>query len=313
MKYIFMLVFLVVSCNPNSLIENAMDIMPPGIVSIEVISGNTLLITATESVEMDLKHFYSNKNLTIQGVNEGVKSLEIIFNETLKHDVEYTNEFKIYDRNGNYLAFISKIYGFNPYLPELVINEFTTRGSASNPDKLELLVLSDGNIGGVTIFNGIEYNYDNKFIFPSFYVKKGDYIVVSAASEKYPENKDNFYYIYSNDFNLSSNNGVISLYSNPYGKILDGIAYTSNLNDIEKNYRNFGTKKVMDRVDKLFELGFWLGNDVIFPEDCINIEKTTTTRSANRKKENYSKTKNDWYIVPTRGSTFGFINNEEVY
>ncbi len=117
-----------------------------------------------------------------------------------------------------------------------------------------------------------------------------------------------------NELKLSSTNGVISIYTEPFGELLDSVAYSKNRNDSLKNHRNFGLKKVVERIDMLHEEAGWVGTeDCIFPNDTVMIEKSTTTRSLNRAKFLDSNSCEDWYLVPTGKYTFGFKNNIERY
>ena len=57
---------------------------------------------------------------------------------------------RVNDWIGNSLTFTLGLWGYNPNLPTLLINEFTTKGSGNNPDRVELLVLK-GNLAGITL------------------------------------------------------------------------------------------------------------------------------------------------------------------
>src|SRR5690554_6860855 len=45
---------------------------------------------------------------------------------------------RVRDSSGNTLSFRSGVWGYNPHVPHLLINEFTTKGSGNNPDRIEL-------------------------------------------------------------------------------------------------------------------------------------------------------------------------------
>lgn len=329
-KYITILsLILLISCNTQDIIDKVTDITPPKLININSISSTSILITSNEDIFINEKDFIPIEEFTIKNIIYEKNSLTIIFNESMNIGQEYTAEFKITDKNKNYLSFIANYYGFNYRLPKLLINEFICKGTDSNPDKVELYMLTDGNIGGVTIYSGVRNSFDSKYIFPNLEVKKGEYIVVRSTSKKYPLEYievDNLNISYdkkfvngardirTNDLKLSSANGVISVYSNPYGEIIDSVIFTKNVNDLEKRYRNFGLKKVVERVDIISEKSQWIGSsDIIYPEDVVNIENSTTTRSINRRDFIDTNSLEDWFICTTNSSSFGFENSGENY
>lgn len=329
-KYITgIIIALLISCNTQEIIDKVTDITPPKLLNIKSISSTSIFIESNEKIALNTNDFVSNDGFSIKKVLKGENSLTIEFNETMEVGKEYTSEFKITDTNNNYLSFIVNYYGFNENVPNILINEFVNKGSDSNPDKIELYILENGNMGGITIYSGVRNNFDTKYIFPNIEVNKGDYIVVRSTSKKYlleyteTDNLDIDYDkkfvsgvrdIRTDSLKLSSTNGVISIYTNPYGDIIDSVIYTKNLNDPDKRYRNFGLRKVLERVDYISEKNQWLAiSDIIYPEDVINIDNSTTTRSVNRINFVDTNTSEDWIICNTNESTFGFENSNNSY
>lgn len=326
MKYFIVIyVVLLSSCNTEELIDRVLDITPPKIYKIEAIDKNSIIIDSNETITIDSNFFFSREKLTINNLILNDQRIIVQFNQVLKPGIEYQAEFKIYDKSSNYLSFICKFYGFNDRIPNILINEFITRGTNSNPDKVELYILKGGNIGGITLYSGTRENYDSIFIFPSIEVESGEYIVIRSTSENYL-----IEYMETTDLNVSfdkkfidgsrdirtvnlklpSNNGVISLYSNPFGEILDAVIYSKNYNDTEKKYRNFGLKKVIESIDVVSEKNQWNSiTDIIYPEDTVFIDNSTTTRSLNRENFIDTNSKNDWYTVTTKESSFGYKNS----
>ena len=254
------------------------DIKPPELLSLIVTAADTLEIIGTEPISLELESFYSQDQLVIIDQISNNNNIKVVLAEKLIPGREYKAEFKIVDSNYNSLSFIAKFYGYNNRLPEIIINEFTCKGSNTNPNKIELFIKSGGNLAGLSIYNGVKENYDYLFVFPSIEVKSGEYLVFRTISERYPKafieieslsvNNDSKFIdgvrdIRADNFKLSSTNGVISLYSNPFGYIIDALPYSKNLNDDSKNYRNFGLKKSMDRIDLVGESGFWKTENVL--------------------------------------------------
>lgn len=328
---LYILIFVVVvSCdNYNRVVDSDRDITPPILKSLKADSVNSIVLSFSEDVNLIESLYISREKLNILTTESSTNSLRIEFLEELTPGREYCSEFTIEDLNGNTLSFISLFYGYNPEIPGLLINEFTCKGTKTNPDKVELYVTKSGNMAGVTLYNGVSSNNDSMFIFPSIDVHRGDYIVIRAITERYPTecieisdlNVDNdrkfidgVRDIRTAKLNLSSTNGVFTIYNEPFGYIIDSVAYSKNINNSEKSNRNFGLKKVVERIDILQESGGWIGaEDLIFPNDTVNVDRSTTTRSLNRNSFLDSDSKNDWYLVPTGSYTFGYENSIERY
>ena len=216
-------------------------------------------------------------------------------------------EVLIHDRMGNSTTIEGKVYGKNFDIPHLVINEFSTKGSTNHPDRVEFKVLSDGNLAGVTFYNGMYNNYTSCYTFNSVPVKRGDYIVLQFQS--IPTSFDSLIF-YGGEEGLSSNNGVLSLYASLSDEIIDAIVYSNRTSDSDTEYGGFGTRKVFEQVEELTASGQWNHNGVIQPESAISSEDTSATRSFNRDESSIdSNSPDDWYIVETRGATFGFPNS----
>ena len=114
---------------------------------------------------------------------------------------------------------------------------------------------------------------------------------------------------------LSGNNGVITVYAAPDGKLIDGVIYSNRTSESDARYRGFGSKATMARADTLAELGGWqFGGDLVAPEDAISSDATTSTRSLSRDSSATDTDRAaDWHTVPTRGATFGAPNNDAVH
>lgn len=232
----------------------------------------------------------------------------------LTYPLDVMNSTNVYlsvrDKMGNTTTIEKLVYGVNFSVPTLLINEFSTKGSGNNPDRVEIKALSAGNMAGVTIYHGMFFTHSSFFSFPSIEVEKGDYIVVQY--QKVPSPQGLIYY--GGEEGLGGNNGVISLYYSPYDDLADVVVYSNRTSDSDENYGGFGTREVYDQIQELTLTKGWTHQGIITPESAISSENSTATRSFNRyeeKEDTHSSL--DWYIVPTSGSSFLEENNREVY
>lgn len=244
---------------------------------------------------------------------------------------EYALEASIPDCAGNSLYMLYPFYGFNPDLPDLVINEFTTQGSSSHPDVVELYALSSGNIAGMAIFEGIAELYDDYLVFPSCEIEEGEYILVHFKPDGIPEEVDEIlasdasggkdasanardFWVNAGD-GLGGNNGAVCICTNPGGRIIDAVLYSNRTSSSDTNYSGFGSNKFKSQAETVFALGEWTAaGDSICPEDCINPDDSTSTRSICRDIQNTdTNSRTDWMIVATGEFSFGEENSTAIY
>jgi len=330
---VVILLIILYSCTPledyRQFIER--DITPPMFISMGTLDSKTLEIQFSEELSSDPEYLFIDPVIEISSVTVENDRIQILFAQDLEPGSLLKIEISVSDISGNSLTLISDFYGFNSNLPELIINEFTCQGSTTNPDKVELRVLSNGNTAGICIYEGVDTEWVQREILPSINVIQNDYIIIHFKPEGIPEevdetqNKD-----LSGGLNvhpdawdlwvdggtgLSGNNGTITMFSNPRGSLLDGILYSNRTSSSDENYRGFGSTVMMNKADRLFELEGWnAAGELIAPEDAIDPEDSTATRSICR--ENAFTDNNDsldWHIVPTSTASFGEVNSDEVY
>lgn len=255
----------------------------------------------------------------------------LTFGKVLTPGFPYYVESTVADQAGNRLRFITHFYGFNPRVPHIVINEFITQGSGSHPDVVELLALEDGNLSGVCVVEGTKGVWTDRCVLPSTEVAAGDFILVhfkpdgtaaeidevsepgaSGGKDASPTAWD-FWVIGGNG--LSGNNGVIAAYDKPEGRLLDAVLYSNRTSSSDENYRGFGSKDLMLCADELAaESGWIFEGEQIAPEDGVNPEASTATRSICRASSSVdTNSRADWHIAPTGGASFGAVNTDEVY
>jgi hypothetical protein len=244
---------------------------------------------------------------------------------------QYTVELTVADARGNSLSLATELYGYNPSCPKLLINEFTPRGSTTHPDLIELKVLEPGDLAGVVLYLGTPTSHDGRFVFPALAVCSGEFILVHCKPQGIPEETDEtgakdqsggldasadaYDFWLRGATGMNGNNGAVSLFDRPAGSILDGVLYSNRSSSSDTQYRGFGSAESLERAEELVREGGWtVSGEAVRPEDAVNSEESTATRSLCRSSASAdTDCAADWHIVPTRGSTFGANNSDEVY
>lgn len=210
---------------------------------------------------------------------------------------------RVKDYSGNTCGFTVSVWGLNPRVPEILINEVTTKGSAKSPDRTELRVLTDGNLNGMAIYCGIPDDYDAKLIFGDIDVSTDDLVVV-WWTESLPEDLPSSPHVVNicahGSDNPSSNNGVIVLCDTPShgARIIDALVYSN----FSSSHGGFGTKSAEERARWVLSAGAWSA-------EAVDATSSTATRSISRWLNGIdTNTSDDWYITVTSGSTFGKPN-----
>ncbi|HVO38183.1 MAG TPA: hypothetical protein VMV03_04060 [Spirochaetia bacterium] len=245
--------------------------------------------------------------------------------------VSYQMEAEATDRSGNVASFMAEFYGYNPRVPRLLLNELTPRGTTDHPDLLEIKVISAGDMGGVVLYQGTPGSFDDRVVFPSFAVGAGSFIVVhwkpSGSPAEVNETSDvsasggtdasptGYDFWVAGGQGLGGNNGVLSLYERPGGKLMDGLLYSNRTSTSDEKYLGFGSAAMLARAQELVKDGGWRAAGVrVTPEDAVSPEGSTSTRSLCRSSTGAdADAAADWHIVPTRKSSFGAENSDEVY
>jgi len=321
-----------VSCGPIAELKSFSDtdLTPPALVNVCSISPTEIEITFDEQCTAMVEGLQIHPELAISRVNTREKAIILTVSPQTPGN-EYTMEAVVEDAGGNSLSFMARVYGYNPSIPELLINEFTTRGTGNHPDVVELRILSTGNMGGLTLYQGTPDNWRDRLIFPPFAVAEDDFIIIHFRPEGLPEeineteamdlsggldaSDDAFDFWIAEGSGISGNNGVISLYKQPGGLIIDGVLYSNRTSESDTAYRGFGTLDALERADELAaDHGWIISLELVRPEDAVSPEGSTGTRSICRSSlSTDTDTLTDWHIVPTRGATFGYINSDEIY
>lgn len=306
------------------------DLMPPLLRAVEVPDRTTIAVSFSEPAVMESGSLAIDPPLDLQGVSyDGARMLLAVADQTA--GAEYRLKAVVTDERGNGLGMAARFYGHNGDVPGLIITEMTTRGSRTRPDRIELVALAAGDLGGVTLYDGTPGNFRNRLVFPAMAVEPGDFIVVHCVSAGEPaevnetaaKTESNHPQASAEAFDLwmpegkglSGNNGVVSLYARPDGDLLDGVIYSDRTSESDERYRGFGTRRMLERVDELVAAGGWqAAGERARPEDAVDSNDSTSTRSMARSSDHTdTDSRADWHVVPTRGATFGGRNTDEVF
>ncbi len=283
------------------------DNEPPVLLKVSSVASSIVKIDFNEPVKV-----YGNSFGTFVARADG-KSVYVTLNSSLPAGQEATLEGRVQDYYGNSTGFEVGVWGYNPNVPNLVINEFTTKRDTRNPDKTELYALTGGSLAGVTLYCGTPDDYDAMYIFPDITVSSKAYIVLWWVKEDFSLEDvkgDGLNFASFTRKNPSDNNGTLTLANSPSpgATILDAVIYS----DFGESMDGFGTSKARDRALWVINGGFWKGY-------AIDSSTSTATRSMARKITGVNivtedtNTCNDWYITCSGGATFGSANTSEPY
>jgi hypothetical protein len=245
--------------------------------------------------------------------------------------VEYWIDARVEDESGNISSVLVSVYGLNENLPEIRINEFVCEGSGSHPDWVELKVLSAGNVAGLCLYEGGPGIWDSRKVLPALELSAGDYVVVHFKPEVIPEEVDETtdpaesggldthpeawdFWVRGGD-GIPNTTGALTLTAFPGGPVLDAVLYTTKRYDPDDDKRGFGLKSQLEIFEDVVAAGGWqIAGDFVIPEDGLDPEDSTATRSIAREPAGIdTDTAADWHITPTSGATPGSENTTEVY
>lgn len=276
----------------------------PVLISWEMVDPKTVRIIFDEPVRLTtIPFFIAENHIVTQTVSKSALTL------TLEHAMELATsaalEGRIEDLSGNSRSFSIMLWAKNPNPAMLLINEFTTKGTAANPDRVELVVTARGNLAGLTLYAGTAHSFSDRIIFGDQWVERGRYLVVRFKESE----SDNSEY-HSEQFNgLGTNNGSLSLALTPEWEspILDAVVW-GNMNTT--TFEGFGSAALLAQVNYLYETGQWYSTK---SADSVDSTTSTATRSFCRYRLTDTNSAEDWYICDTREASFGGINSEKRY
>lgn len=330
--FITLIVFLLLSCREPFQAENYLnrDLKPPVLQNVVLQDNSSLTIVFDEPVLFDEEDYISTPQLPLSSWTTEENRITFFFSEQQTPGKMYKCRSDVRDNTGNELSFLIRYYGWNSRIPALLINEFNPEGSGNNPDTIELYAGESGNTAGVALFLGTADNFQEQFVLPSLEVQQGDYIIIHMRPEGLTgevtesEDKtvstgklasDKAWDIWvERDKPVSGKNGIISLYTNPFGTIIDTVVYSNRVSADSEDYQGW-TATTFDAIEELSFMQIWKNPDgFIRPEDAVQSNGTTGTRSICRNSiSEDTDSKEDWHIVPTGEKSFGEANSENVY
>ena len=317
MKYltVFLLILLsLIGCQSQELIEvfnmiSAEDKTLPKLISLKVEDQVSASAEFNENVKLNKVYLDSNP---ISWEYITPSKVKIKFNQKLKISQKYELYFIAQDLKGNTSSFLFTISGTNPNIPILKITELSSKGTDTQPERIELFAHSSGNTEGIYCANGTKGNESYGFTLPSIDVKRGDYIVIYWNSEPEKEsfiNKTgNTAYLVKADSptKLATNNGCFVIYDSISGNgtILDALVYYDGE---ATTYSNLGSASVEKSYNELKNEFEWFDEPVL-------AKFTTSTRTINRiYGSDDTNRATDFYICDTKGISFGNSNTETLY
>jgi hypothetical protein len=267
--------------------------------------------------------------------------LELAVRGHLDPGREYAVELRVQDPAGNSLTLVLPFWGPNPRPPALIINEVLSKSSTRNRDTVEILVTKGGNLGGASLFLGLPMDFDACYTFPAIEVKAGDYLLLHCKPEGIPGEIDETACPgdpaqlaailarasglnaspLARDFwwrdapGLPDDCGIVTLANTPLGKVKDALFYSNKTTVAGKEYRSFGTKKMLDRAEELQRSGMWRSaGTAIMVEDAASSAGLTATRTLCRDPAGGDTDQaRDWHIVPSGKTSLGAANLPDVY
>jgi hypothetical protein len=329
-------VFLLASCAEDaweSLVTfNSDALRPPRLEKVTGVETNVLEARFDKDTWVEPESLRVYPGLEVSSFEDGSPVVRIVFREEAQPGQRYTLELSVRDERGNTCSFLYHFYGYNPRIPAMRINEFVNASSKTIYTLVEIIVLSDGNMGGVALFEGTKSYADKTFIFPALEVRQGDFILVhfntiedgnevnetggskteASGTGAQPTAWD---FWLPGSGGLTKDNDVISLYTNPEGDVIDGLLYTSRIYEAGAKYNGFGTSLMLNKVMELVSGGGWrIAADEPFPQDGFNPTGATSTRTICRDSQSTdTDSAADWHIVPSGKRTPGAVNSDEVF
>jgi hypothetical protein len=264
----------------------------------------TIRITFDESVRMTTTPFSITDNrIVTQTVTKS--TLTLVLERPMALATSDTLEGRIEDLSGNSRHFSIEIWAKNPTPAMLLINEFTTKGTTTNPDRVELVVTARGNLAGLTLYVGTAHSYSDRIVFADQWVERGKYLVV-----RFKESDSDTSEYHSQELTgLGTNNGCLSLALTPEWEspVIDAVVWG---NMSTTTFEGFGSAALLAQVNYLFEKEQWYSTK---SGDSIDSTTSTATRSFCRYRFSDTNSAEDWYICDTREASFGGINSEKRY
>ena len=280
------------------------DSTPPTLLHYESINKRVVVFTFDEPLDSTTVSLQCNEK-EVSSVSVSSETVTLSLEDDLIMGQGVPLQGRVSDLRGNSVRFSLTLWARNQNPPTLLINEFTTKGSETNPDRVELLVTSRGNLAGITLYAGRDGVYTDRCVFADRMVERGAYLVVVFS--KGTQAQEGF----SSELQagLGSNNGCLILARSPEWEspLLDAVVWG---NHTTTTHEGFGSEDLATNVAFLVQNNQW--NNAT-SDGSIDSTDSTATRSFCRESGKDSNSKDDWYICATKEASFGSANSEKRY
>ncbi len=209
------------------------------------------------------------------------------------------------NENGSTARISLRLIGRNTNIASVLLNEISTAGTNSSPDRIELICTKEGNTAGIILSSGYINSPGYSFILPDIEVKKNDIILIYWDKETKEEKRElsdgnTAYYLNAKATKtLLSTKGIIVLESEYQGAVMDAFVYTD---DYSSDWEGLGSEKLYEDYKLLKESGAWSGS-------AADSSKITSSRVFSRLPGAVdTDSLDDWFITKARTSTFGEMN-----
>ena len=286
-----------------NLFEQA-DNSPPVFLSATMQSQHTAILSFNERIDEKSVALWCEQN-SVATITVMDKTLTLNLAKPLQMGSSLPLEGRVEDIRGNSLQFSIELWAKNTHPATVLINEFTTKGSETNPDRVELVVTSRGNLAGLTLYAGVADDWSDRFVFPDRWVERGTYVVVAFSKGEHEAT----WYTSALQAGLGSNNGCLSVAMSPEwtSPLLDAVMWG---NMSTSTFEGFGSASLLSQAQILFQSGHW---NSASSDKSIDSNTSTATRSFCRNRLIDTNSSDDWYICATRQATFGSQNSEQRY
>jgi len=278
------------------------DSSPPVFLAATMINQYNATLTFNEPIGCDSASLHCGQN-TITNTIVSDTSLTLSLAKPLKMGESLALEGRVEDLRGNSLQFTTELWAKNSNPAQVLINEFTTKGSETNPDRVELLVTGRGNLAGLTLYAGVPEDWSDRLVLPDRWVERGTYLVVVFGKGDY----DATNYPSALQTGLGSNNGCLSIAQSPEWEspLIDAVVWG---NMSTTTFEGFGSASLLSQVNHIYGCGHWNSKE---SKHVIDSNTSTATRSLCRDRLIDTNTSGDWYVCATKNATFGSLNSQE--
>ena len=296
MRHSYLATFLLflAGCNPQATLTNLGDLHAPSLVSAVMTASDSARLVFDEPLSPNGSSAESPIAIASMAV-EG-NELYVYFQKALPLDRTTVLNGRVKDGRGNSCNFTVPLWGKNEHPATLLISECTTKGTKSQPDRVELLCVKPGSLSGLTVADGPPGWGNDRCVLPDEYLWPVTRIVIQfqTGDEQLPYR--------SSLAGLGSNNGCIVLLGDPSAnaEVLDALVYSNRQSDL---YGGWGTSSTQNAIKRLVELGGWESD---LPSSAVDSTHSTSTRSMQRLGETDTDSASDWVIAPTGGASWGY-------